>query len=196
MLSRIIAFSLLITLPAFAGDECQNIPVSSEIVVQLEGVSKRLNIECPNQVNVSELCHAVGGQLFETQNTDYKYIYQTKIYRAACVETSDSPEVVRLKVQNFWNKFHSGLNCSQLGFSVRNGHILKLAVERNSRDFINDAIRKWKVSLNHVDDSDQKTVLDYIEAELARAKGTSMEPVIQRYFTLFRSNGAKYKREL
>lgn len=195
MLSRIFAFTLLVSIPAFA-DDCQDIPVSPEVVGQLEGVSKRLNMECPNQVNVSELCTAVGDQLAETLNPANKYVYQTKIYKAACVEPTDTPEVMRMKVQNFWNKYHSGLNCSQLGFSVRNGHILKLAVEKNSRDFINDAIRKWKISLNHVDPADQKTVLDYISSELDRAKGTSMEPVIQRYFTLFRSNGAKYQREL
>jgi hypothetical protein len=154
-------------------------------------------MECPNQINAMQLCNAVSDQLYESdESTGNKYSYQTKIYKGSCVEPGDSQEIIQAKVQIFWNKYHESLNCTQLGFSIKDGHILKLAVERNSKDFINDVIRKWKLSLNHVDPADQKTVLDYIETELVKAKGTPIEPTLQRYFDLFRSHGAKFKREL
>lgn len=196
MLSRIFAFTLLISIPAFA-DDCQDIPVSTEVVGQLEGVSKRLNMECPNQVDVRRLCNAVSEKLGETDTTKgTRFIHQTLINQAACVESGDSPDIIQAKIQNFWNKYHAQLNCTQLGFSITNGHILKLAVEKNSRDFVNDAVKKWKVTLNHVDPVDQKTVLDYIESEMSKARGSNMEPILKRYYDLFRTNGAKLKREL
>jgi hypothetical protein len=197
MLKRFIAIGLMISIPAFAADNCDQQVIDQDIVKDLQQVSSRMNVECPNSVNASDLCDAVSGQVLETDSRQTtRYTFQTKILRASCVETSDSPEIVQAKVQNFWNKYHDKLNCSQINFTIRNGHILKLAVERNSRDFINDAVRKWKVNLNHVDPADQKTVLDYIESELTKSRGTSLEPVLQRYFTLFRTNGAKHKREL
>ncbi len=197
MLRRFIAFGLLISIPVFAADDCDPQVIDQNVIRDLQQVSSRINLECPNQVNVTQLCNAVADQIAETNSSsNNKYSYQTKIYQAACVENGDSAEIVQAKVQNFWNRYHSQLNCTQLGFTINNGHILKLAVEKNSRDFINDAIRKWKVSLNHVDSADQRTVLDYIEQELNNSKGTALEPTLQRYFNLFRSNGAKFKREL
>jgi hypothetical protein len=196
MLSRLIAVGLMITIPAF-GDDCNPQVIDENVVKDLQQVSSRMNVECPHQVDIKQLCDAVSDQIPETnESSENKFSYQTKIYQASCVTSSDGPEIIKAKVQNFWNRFHGELNCSQLGFSIRNGHILKLAVERNSKDFVNDVVRKWKVSLNHVDPADQKTVLDYIETELAKSKGTTLEPILQRYFTLFRNNGAKFKREL
>ena len=197
MLLRIFAFTMLISVPAFA-DDCAPTVVDPNLLRNLENVSKQLNVDCPGQVNAADLCAAVSSQHLESnpsQNT--RYAYQTKIYRAACVNSRvDTPEIIQAKIQNFWNRFHHQLNCSSVDFTVRNGHILKLAVERNSRDFVNDAVRKWKVNLNHLDPSDKKTVLDYIEAEIVKSRGTNLEPVLQRYFTLFRSNGAKFSREI
>lgn len=198
MLSRIFAITLMMSMSVYAADECAPQVVDPGVLADLTRVSNELKIECPNQIDSLELCNLVSTQLAESApNASTRFAYQTRIYRAACVDSSrDSAQVIQQKVQAFWNRYHDQLQCHQLGFSVVNGNILKLAVERNSREFINDAVRRWRVNLNHVDSTDQKTVLDYIQAELVKARGNNMEPVLQRYFTLFRSNGAKFQREL
>ncbi len=197
MLSRFIAICLMITIPAFAADECDPQAIDQSVVKDLQQVSSRMNVECPTPVNVANLCMAVGEKYSERNpSLGTKYAYQNQIYRASCVEAGDSEDIIRAKVQHFWNRFHSELSCSPLGFSVRNGHLLKLAVERNSEDFVEEAILDWKVSLNHVDQTDQRTVLDYIDAEVKKASGTTRERILKRYFDLFRENGAKFKREL
>ena len=197
MLKRIFAFTLLISTTAYAADTCDSAVIEPGVINSLVGVSERLNTTCPNQLNPGQLCNAVNDQVEETvDNIGTRFNYQTRIYRAACVEQTDSPGVVQAKIQNFWNQYHSELNCNLLGFSVRGGSILKLAVERDSSNFINDAVRRWKVNLNHVDSVDNKTVLDFIEAEMTRSRGTPNENIMRRYHNLFRTNGAKYSREI
>ncbi|MFL5784461.1 MAG: hypothetical protein ACJ76H_07635 [Bacteriovoracaceae bacterium] len=197
MLSRILLLTLMVSMNAFAADDCSPTVIDPNVLKDLSGVASKMKIECPNQINAAEFCTAVGMQLSETNPANgTRYSYQTKIYKAACVETNDSPEVIQAKIQNFWNRYHDQLVCNQLGSMVKNGNVLKLAVEKNSNEFINDTVRRWHVNLNHVDNSDHKTVLDFIDEQLAQAQGTPLEATLRRYQTLFKNNGAKNSRDL
>jgi phosphoribosylaminoimidazole-succinocarboxamide synthase len=82
-----------------------------------------------------------------------------------------------------------------LAFSLLNGHILKLAIQKDSREFVYDAVSRWKVDLIVVDSSGE-TVLDFVEKERVKAKGTLNEAVLAHYFEQLRKNGAKISREL
>lgn len=197
MLGRIIVFTFLLSVPAFAADECQPTVIAPDIIRNLTSVSERMDIECPNQINVEELCRFVAENLSESNSTvGTRFVYQTRIYRAACVNPQqDSAEVIQAKVQNFWNRYHDSLVCNVPHSIVRNGNILKLAVDSSSTDFINDSVRRWKVNINHVD-ADNKTVLDFIDEERTKSVGTSRHATLNRYFNIFRSNGAKFKREI
>lgn len=197
MLSRIVAFSLLISIPVFAADDCDPQVIDKNVVDDLAQVSKRMNMECPNQVNVAELCMFVAENNRETDaSIGTTFAYQSRIFKAACVDPhADSSDVIQAKMQNFWNRYHDKLICNVSNSIVRDGNILKLAVDRSSTDFINDSVRRWKVNLNHID-ADNKTVLDFIDEERTRSAGTPRVAVLNRYFTIFRSNGAKFRREI
>jgi hypothetical protein len=194
--AKLFVAAVLLAVPA-AADDCTPQLVDPAVRDALVQEAARQGQSCPRALDVEQLCDAVSDQIAETApGSPNKYSYQSKIHAAACIEPSDAPEMVRGKVQAFWNREHARLNCSQLGYSIRNGHILKLAVERNSKDFVNDAVRKWKLDLNHVDPADGRTVLDYIAEERAKARGTSLDLILQRYDDLFRKNGAKRRSEL
>jgi hypothetical protein len=125
------------------------------------------------------------------------YRYQNLVFAASCVLTSDSETIVKAKVQNFWNRYHNVLNCNHFNFNPKNGSVLKLAVARQAEPFIEDALSSWKVGLNHVDQADQLTVLDYIENRKKDAgASSSFSKTLQRYYERFRAAGAKHKREL
>ena len=126
----------------------------------------------PERLEPADVCEAVSGQMLETdESRGTHYSYQTKIYALAGVQVSkDGPELIRRKIQAWWKADAKRMVCSQLNFSVHNGGILKLAVERNSRDFLNDMVRKWQVDVNVVDSADGKTVLDYVEREIEEAR--------------------------
>ena len=199
MLSRIFAITLLMSVSAFAADECAPTVVDPQVISDLANVSSRLNQECPNQLNAVAFCSAVESKLTETQpiHSSVRYRYQNLIYTAACIVSGDSNETIRAKIQNFWNRFHGEMTCNQYNFNPRNGSVLKLAVIRQSNRFIDDALSNWRIGLNHVDETDHLTVLDYIELRKAQAGPTSpMAVTYQRYYDRFRSAGAKHSREL
>lgn len=197
MKSTLLTLSLLLALPVFGQHDCDPAIVDPSVTRNLENVARRLNVQCPHSLNPAQFCNTVGDQL---QRPDPRlgttYDYQNRIYEAACIQPGDSVSVIQAKVQSFWNEYHDQLTCNQVNSRVRNGNILKFAIEKNSRNFINDAVRRWGVSLNHVDSSDNQTVLDFIESEMQRTRGTPNEGILRRYFDLFRANGAKHRREL
>ena len=199
MLSRIIAFTLLISMSAFAADECDPVTVDQGVISDLSEVAKRMKTTCPNQLDVAGFCTAVETKVLENNPThaNITYLYQSMIYSASCIEASDSDVTIKAKVQNFWNTYHSKLSCNTSNFSPRDGNILKLAIARQSGSFINDAITTWGVGLNHVDKVDSATVLDYIEKrKLQTGTASSFGKTLQRYYDKFRAAGAKHSREL
>ncbi len=197
MLSRIIAFTLLISIPAYA-DNCDPQVIDPSVISDLSKVASRMNMECPNDVNVKDLCAAVQSGVEEPDvNSLALFKYQTLIYKSSCVQDTDSEQTIKAKIQNFWNKYHDQLVCDHHNFNVKPGSLLKLAISNNSSNFIDDALDSWKVSLNHVDAADQRTVLDYIEAEKNRAgENTPLGIALKRYYDRFKSAGAKHKKDL
>ena len=199
MLSRIFAFSLLMSVPAIAADDCTQTTIDQSVIKNLTRVSNKLRVDCPNQIHVGNFCAAVESQAIELEpkHDSVMYQYQTLVYNASCVEAGDSESVIKAKVQNFWNKYHDTLLCKPVNFVPQNGSILKLAVSRQAEPFIDDSIRNWAVSLNHVDKVDQGTVLDYIDMKKRDAgSNANLVKIYQRYYDRFRAAGAKHKREL
>jgi hypothetical protein len=182
-------FLLLAAAPAVA-DDCKPRAVDPGIVRQLAIISARSNRACPALPDVPDLCMAVSQKLHQPDPVmRTRYVYQNMIYRAACVDPGDSPDLIRGKVRQFWNTHHSRLTCTQLAFTIRDGHLLKLAVERNAEDFLEEVVWDWQLDLNHVDAVDGRTVLDYVRDAQAQAEGTSRARVFKRYHDLLRDEG-------
>ncbi|MCL9998100.1 MAG: hypothetical protein NBV68_01845 [Erythrobacter sp.] len=99
------------------------------------------------------------------------------------------------QIGKMWRDKRTSLRCTQLGFSVTNGSIWKLGVERNSQDFLETALIDWQLSPNDMDCTGE-TPLDYIERELITSKGTSRERFLKSYRDLFIEYGAKRASEL
>lgn len=123
-----------------------------------------------------------------------RWTHQIWLFEAAGVDAQqDSREVVREKMQHWWSRYQHGFRCNLLNSSGPK-HILKLAVETGSQEFINDVARRWQVDLNFV--SDGGTVMDYIDAELVRARGTPREAIFNEYREIFQRRGALRAQEL
>lgn len=138
--------------------------------------------------------------LVATQNSDGSrpdgtgYSYRTRMFLSGGVDPqADSREVIRQKMQAWWSRYQHLLHCNLLNSSGPK-HILKLAVERGSGEFINDVARRWQVDLNHL--SNGGTVLDYIDAEMIRARGTPREAIFAEYQGILERRGARRAREL
>ncbi|WP_298095917.1 hypothetical protein [Brevundimonas sp.] len=100
--------------------------------------------------------------------------YEAKIAEAAGVRPDDTPAQRRARIAALFSQFMP--HCD--GFNVRQGNILKYAVSQNASSFIYAAIHTWGVDLNQVDASDGRTVLDYVNAGIARNVGSIRDRLI------------------
>lgn len=145
-------------------------------------------------LDVGRLCNEVSEQL-QAGGAD-AFNYRVRLYtHSSANPRRDPPSHLARKIQHLWIANSQQLACNLVGFSVRRGNIMKLAVEKNAREFLNDTLRRWRVGMNDRDATGE-TPLDYIAAEMARARGTSNEAVLQRYHELFVRAGAKRASQL
>jgi hypothetical protein len=145
------------------------------------------------------LCTIISGRMKDNNpESGYKYLYQRRIYEAARVDKStDSKEVIAKKIVNMWTVYEqlNLLKCNSTQFDVMDGSLLKYAVSYKFTEFIDEAIR-WKVPLNKIDYTDNRTLLDYVQYHINRNKGNALEELFQIYYEKLRSAGAKHKTEL
>lgn len=156
---------------------------------------------CPIPEKVDNICLHVDGRTKETDklwlqnHSDYIFRYQRRMLDAACVIAEDDEATINKKVQSMWNASRERLNCRSVQFDASGGNILKFAVSSKFDQFIEDAIW-WGVDLNWVDDVDKRTVLDYVQYQIEKHKGTSIESKLSHYYRLLREAGARHRHEL
>jgi len=153
---------------------------------------------CPNPKNLDGQCVLVNGQTLDPNpiSPKYKYLYERYFFEAACADPNvDSPEVVQRKMSAMWIKYQDILRCTNVQFDVGQGSIIKFAVAQKFDRFIWDVTR-WKIPLNIVDPNDHKTVLDYVDDELASHHGSPLESTLQLYHDQLIKAGAKHSSEL
>lgn len=195
-------------IPAFSYGADQNLASISE--------GEQLQIlQCPNPKPVNNICASIGSREGdEDPDSPYVYQYQRLIYKAACADKdyeqlmlmddkqSQSVEAKQLedeivrKINLLWDKYEPTFNCNSTQFDVQNGSILKLAVKKLFRDVLEDAVMVWRVNLNRVDASDDRTLLDYVQKEIAKNHGNANEPILKEFYKTLREGGALHRHEL
>ncbi|ODS90112.1 MAG: hypothetical protein ABS44_01760 [Chryseobacterium sp. SCN 40-13] len=148
---------------------------------------------CPNPKKLRGLCTMVGSRMKDREKVDH--LYRTRFIEASCLDGSESEADQNKKIRDTWMAMENEFVCDSNQFDVIKGNILKYAVSTKFDDFIEDAIR-WKVNLNRIDPSDNRTVLDYISFNIERHKGNALEGMFKHYYKLLREAGAKHKSEL
>lgn len=193
----VVMFLLLTSQFVFSQDEDCEEDGSSKLVAAVMKQSKAEESgNCPDKKKFKNLCMMVSSQATDDEDSKIKYKYRRKILEGSCVNlSSDSAQIRNEKVQKAWSKLENELVCNNLQFDVQNGNIIKYAVLSNFDAFINDVV-DWKVNLNKVDETDQRTVLDYIKFQIERTKGTETAKKLKNYYDQLRKAGAKHKSEL
>lgn len=185
---------LLSSLTAFAVEEqecAQDAPsVADQLAQHVQG--------CPDADYLKSICDNVGELVLEKEANGNKYRYQTLFKKAACVDASDSTANANKKMQEMWNQVGRNVVCSSLGFNVNNGNLIKYAISNKADVFIYEISKKWKVNLNRVDPTDNRTALDYAYDELKKEKdaNSSLVPKIETYIRLLEQGGAKKSADL
>ena len=128
---------------------------------------------------------------------NFRYEWQVRFARAAQAQGEiDTPEEIE-RLRRIWQRFEEkGLfDVSSVQFDVLNGSLLKYASIRSNDSFVQFAA-EHQLGLTRIDESDGRTVLDYLEYHIDRAKGTAMAETWKEYYKLLRNAGAKHRREL
>lgn len=145
------------------------------------------------------LCTIVSGRMKDkSPETGYKYLYQRRIYEAANVDKAvDDKETIAKKIRSMWTVSEQLklLSCNSTQFDVMDGNLLKYAVSYRFTEFIDEAI-SWRIPLNKVDYTDNRTLLDYVQYHVTKNKGNALEELYQIYYDKLRSAGAKHRSEL
>ena len=123
----------------------------------------------------------------------YKYLYQQKLFEAACVDMDkDDEETTTRKMQIMWEQHHGQLICNSLQFDVIDGSIVKYAAHTLFDEFLYDMI-DWKIDLNRPDAQDGRNILDYLRDKIERANpGSATRNKMQEYYDLFSKAGARH----
>ena len=170
---------------AFAATETAEIPV----------------FEWTNGAGAADLCSAVAGKMVVEDSlkgikgfaSDYLVRYWVGL--DGFTQATKTTDEEREKIKAFWTANSSKLTCSQLGFSVRNGHIWKLGVERDSQDFIEMALMDWGLTPNDRDCTGELP-LDYVNRRMQETVGTDPYRFLKVYRELMIEYGAKTAAEL
>ena len=118
--------------------------------------------------------------------------YEWRVETAAGVLPSDSAAEIRAKASAMFAEFQP--QCS--GFNVSRGGVLKYAVASRTYDFVYLAVSRWGFDLNVIDASDGRTVLDYVNDEMAKNLGRPAEAEFVSYRDLLTRAGARTTAQL
>ena len=198
MRSVIAALCILTSLAAQAGDTgLDDAAIGNARPVIDVGSGSQSERICPNPKKLRGMC-----MLLSSQEKDpslpgrFVYLYQRKFLEAACVDVGkDSDEVIARKISKVWSDNESTLICNNTKFDVSNGSMIKFAVNLKFDPFITD-MTFWKVNLNKVDQTDGRTLLDYVKDHIDRNAGLATEPILRGYYAQLKKAGAKHKSEL
>jgi hypothetical protein len=104
----------------------------------------------PTPLQVADMCMFVAENNLETDSAhSTRWAWRTRFFRAAGVDAAaDDVATIRAKMQRWWSANQERLLCNVPNSIVRDGSILRLAVDSSGSDFITDAVRRWRIDHN------------------------------------------------
>jgi hypothetical protein len=203
MIKRIVLLGLILNstllLAKIDNSNCNSANQLEKQVDALMHVTSSLQNDgaCANPEKLKGVCDHLSEKTPANEDSQLEYVYEEKIYEASCVKMTDSDEVVAKKIQYMWSKLEGEyLKCNSANFSVQKGSLVKYAINLRNYHFLTNSIENWKINLNYIDPSDNKTPLDFLRDEMKRLKGTEESKFLEHYYSLMRKNGAKHRSEL
>lgn len=131
------------------------------------------------------------------ENQDLSYRQQFR--EMACVNKTDSKEIMQEKVNCLWEKYYLEWYYTSTGFG--GGNVLKYAIALKFEDFIDSMFNNFGINLSIKDPHDGKTLLDFVADEMTRFKGDKNYPkrygeLEKIYLHLKNDLNAKHANEL
>ena len=169
-----------------------------------EGVEQEFKCPEPTRDSFIGVCISI----YQRDNaiessTNFGYRYQEELWELSCVNAKiDSPELVKLKIQQMWNKNRETFRCYNYPTSIAtDANITKFSLDIGFSGFISESVRRYKLDMNFIDPADKKTLLDFIfeqENKIRASIPVNFESAdeYQRIYKMLVENGAKHSWEL
>ncbi len=164
-----------------------NLYPSENTIVETEDCPK------PRDDMFEQMCELIG-----TKDVSYK----EHLMKMSCVDKKkDSQITINSKIKHTWETYRKDFYCTEDGFSVKEGNILKYSIFHGFPAFVNGVVKNFQLDINFKDPADQKTLLDYIQDEIVMFKKLGFLPSkvkeLEELYTHFRKNlNAKHSNEL
>jgi hypothetical protein len=145
--------------------------------------------EVPKAADFKALCADISSHAKVTEKSDYyiEYTWERRILFLACVNFGvDDEELIKRKVQTWWNKYKLKCKCDSAAFALQNGHLLKFAISQNMFDVIETLSSTYGCNINFIDPSDGLNIYDYIVSEIIRLKKLGNSANIVRVYEEYR----------
>jgi len=136
-----------------------------------------LDKDCPPPTinDYKAICAHIATRAKDNQNNYYftDYAYEKKLLQMSCADLDlDSEEIVKKKLQFFWNKYKTKCKCDSLDFILSNGNILKYALSQKMPEVIENLADTYGLNINFIDPADGLNLLDWINKEMKSPNNT------------------------
>ena len=185
-------------------DKNEGAAIGSELIKINKTIHNITNQEkCPKPTEDMFLtvCNSINASKLATDEANFSYKYQEDLWEMSCAKVGkDTPEQAKQKIQIMWNTYRTEFKCpGGVTDSIRNGNVTKYAMDNQFSTFVVYIIKKYELDMNFIDPKDGKTLLDFVEEELAtlrKANYTDKADDYQRVYDLLIKTGAKRAKDL
>jgi hypothetical protein len=182
--------------------ECKKETPLEKNLSELEEVTEKVK-ECPKPTakQITTVCNSIYAKKDPTDEENFGFQFQEDFWEMSCASVGkDTPEQAKQKIQKMWNTSREEFRCDgHSDVTLHNANVLKFSVDTGFSEFLFTAIKKYELDVNFKDPTDGKTVLDFVEAELAfyrKSTFTDKANEYQRTYDLLIKTGAKRAKDL
>jgi hypothetical protein len=164
MTKRAIAFlsCCFLSFSSFAKENCISGEFEANLNELVEVTSKVEDCPKPSDDMFEKMCDLVARK---------DVSYKDHLMKMSCADKKkDSQVSVNTKIKQTWDTYRKDFYCSEDGFAVKEGNILKYSVYHGFPTFVNGIVKHYDLDINFKDPADGKTVLDYIQSEIVMFK--------------------------
>lgn len=155
----------------------------------------------PTEKQVTTVCNSIYAKKDAMEGSQFGFQFQEDLWEMSCAKVGvDTPEQAKKKIQCMWNKYKEEFRCyGHSDVTLHNANVLKFSVDTGYSEFLFTAIKKYELDVNFKDPTDNKTILDFVESELAfyrKSTFTAKADEYQRSYDLLIKYGAKRAKDL
>jgi hypothetical protein len=195
----------LITLSCIAGAQPADCEKSSKFdknLSELETVAE-IAEECPapTRNQFTRVCNSIYERKKAPEGSKFGDKYQEDLWEISCADpTKDSPELANSKIQKMWNNHREDFRCyGYTGVTVADSNVAKFSADTGFPAFLIVAVKKYKLDMNFKDPADGQTLMDFLQENINRYKGTAYTGKTEEYEKLYKmmaQAGAKHSKDL